>query len=154
MTENTEARTPGREFVSATEEGLSGCIKTGRAACSFAREAYDRVHVHVVTTSRKRWGRLFELVLTGWDAAADMTEALATIDGLINELVASAERLKPTNGVGLVCISSGVTLVAILRGAVVRRIGELAESAESAERQPAEPASEGECVGGGGATAA
>lgn len=150
MSENVETRTPAQAFVRATEGRMSDCIQTGRAAWNCARESYDRMIAFVPTTSRKRWGRLYELVRDGWDNAASMAEAQATIDELIDELVRVGQRIK-ANSVGLVHIAGGLSQFGILRGAVERRVGELAEQ-QRAEPETDAPA--GECVGGERATAA
>lgn len=122
---------------------VSDCITSGRAAWNFGRDSYDRLYFFIPNESRKLWGRLFALLLHGWDRAEDMLAARELLGSLIDELLGVGERIT-ADKIGLVNIAAGLAIVGIFGRAIGRRVAELSEAQAAAAATEAD-----ESAGGG-----
>jgi len=108
----------------------SAVIASAAAAWAFAREVGDSAYFLVPGPVRQGWGLTCRRMRDGWDSLAEMRAALDGVDVLVDCVIGAAEKTAKTQ----VLIPTAATLgvVAILRGAVARRVRELSEGQTAA----------------------
>ncbi len=118
-----------REAVKA----IAANVCTLRATLALVGAGYDSVTIYTVGVQRKLWGRVRELLTTGWDDHAIMEEARQALREVVDQLVETTRRFRGTSGSGIFT-SALVSLVflSVVTHVAERRAVELREQQAAA----------------------